>query len=258
MSNTQHNTYEEALSKCQGGYEADDLVDVIFNKYTAFREEILATNVIPHNSLPTVLGVTNHIGDYEIRPKTITVFDIGGGGGGHYFPTRLAVDKSISLSWNVIETKALAQKCQPLSNNELKFFHTIEDAVYSASKVDIVLLSGSLQYLPNPEKNLDEVLKLQPKTLFLTRTGLTTKSNNEIYVQESKLSENGPGQLKNSSLDRVCKYPITLYPIDKFKDTIRRHGYGYRYASVDEQPINIAQTQYLLYTFYLEKFNVHS
>jgi len=254
MSNSYFRTYEEALSQCQGGYEAEDLVDFVFNKYTAFREEILTTNVIPHNSLPTVLGVTNHIGDYASKPKKITVLDLGGGGGGHYFTSRLAVDKSISLSWNVVETKRLAQKCRPLSNKELKFFYKIEDAVQSAGKVNIVLFSGSLQYLPNPEQNLNEVLKLQPKTLFLTRTGLTTNSTNEIYVQESKLSENGPGQLECTNWDRVCKYPITLYPIDKFKDTIRSNGYGYRYASVGEQPVNIGQIQYLLYTFYLEKY----
>ena len=108
MSISQNNAYEEALSQFQGGYEAEDLVDVIFNKYAAFREEILTTNVIPHNSLPTVLGVTNHKGDYVSRPKKITVFDLGGGGGGHYFPTRLAIDKFISLSWNVIEHKSIS------------------------------------------------------------------------------------------------------------------------------------------------------
>jgi hypothetical protein len=42
-----------------------------------------------------------------------------------------------------------------------------------------------------------------------------------IVIQESFLSENGPGELPKGVQDRICKYPITYFPKEALETIIK-------------------------------------
>jgi len=105
----------------------------------------------------------------------IRVLDIGGGAGYEFFSVA-SIFRNVPVSqWIVIEQTELAGHIQ--SNFEHPILRYQADLNNIASKIDLVILSGSLQYLPNPMKTLEEALALNPSHVVISRTPYWDKSS---------------------------------------------------------------------------------
>lgn len=189
------------------GYQQKTLVEVIRRKTEIYRASLQAGGP----KKPT-------IGDLQLLSalcladdrEPIRVLDFGGACGAHYFMARALLGERRRLSWNVIETPAMAREARQLDNQELRFFDALDEAVRQLGGIDVLFSSCTLHYVPNPYEMLRRLVGCGAKHLVLARLSVTTGPRERFVAQESALSKNGPGPLPAGFEDAVCKYPFTL------------------------------------------------
>jgi len=142
----------------------------------------------------------------------MNVVDYGGGGGYHYLITNLILGEVSSIRWAVIENPAYVLESKNFSKIGCKFFTSIKHALAYVTKPDIVLAFNSLQYSIDPLVTLSNLVKINSPLIILHNVPLVLSSRPIITVQNSKLSENGPGALPENFENRNVKYPITYIP----------------------------------------------
>jgi len=135
---------------------------------------------------------------------------------------KAALGNKTCLNWHIVETSAMVEKAKAFETEDLRFFSDIVSA-RKAFKADVDYLhsSGAIQYTPNPESTLKEILAVKPRYIMLNRLVLSLSEREIITIQESLLSANGPGSLPAGFQDRVCKYPVTYYPKQNLEKLIR-------------------------------------
>jgi putative methyltransferase (TIGR04325 family) len=217
QSQKTYNSYEEAQSICESGYEDGDLANVVYEKTRIYRETLTKQNpfVAEINSLRTLIGLSlaNH-------GNELNVIDFGGACGAHYFIAKVVFGERLKLRWHVVETPNMASKAVALEDGQLKFFSDLQKARCDFDRVDLVFSSGALQYVPQPYKFLEQLIECGADNIFITRVGLSTSSRELVVVQESNLSANGPGPMPNGMRDRIAQYPVTFARKDKFEEII--------------------------------------
>jgi putative methyltransferase (TIGR04325 family) len=211
-------SYEAALEKCgRTGYENEEIVNVVFHKTNRLKENAQMQSVGEH-AAQSLLGILYFL--QQTKAMTIKVLDFGGACGAHYFLIRRIVDTKISMHWAVVETPKMTKKAKLLETKELKFYGHISDAMTSIAQCDLFHSSGAIQYVPDPQKTLEEIVSCGAKFLSLNRLALSTKEK-IIVIQESLLSANGPGEMTRGIQDRICKYPITYFPKEALETIIK-------------------------------------
>jgi putative methyltransferase (TIGR04325 family) len=162
------------------GYENQALVDLVFQKTTAYS---------PEGSWPEVEGVSN-------------VLDFGGGCGMHY---KLAVRQSSSIRWAVVETPAMVARASELATRQLRFFTDIEEAAEWLGPVDVMHSNGALQYVPDPISTLSKLCSLRAGTMLWHRM-FFSPDDIRTETQVSRLIDNGPGRAPTGTPNMVVQY----------------------------------------------------
>lgn len=228
--NSSYKSYAEALAHCQqGAYEADEIVKVVVEKNLIFREQIRLNPVFDLGAIRTLIGVA-----LTGAKGSLNVIDFGGAGGYHYTIARTALDPTVALRWNVVETPAMASEAERLKNLELNFFSNIDDATSDLNEVDIVFSSGALHCTPDPSSFLDGLLSIGARRLFITRTAFNDESEILVNVQKSFLSSNGPGPLPSGFVDKAVFYPNVFIPFNGVLSAIQRQ-YNIRFAILEDR-----------------------
>lgn len=172
------------------GYEQPELIEVVFQKTKAYR---------PNTS-------------WDESAKT--VLDFGGGCGLHYKEARL------DAKWAVVETPAMVQRAQELATEQLRFFTSISAAADWLGEIDLLHSNGALQYTPEPELVLNELISLRAKVMLWKRISLSEKRR--VGLQTSRLVDNGPGRI--SVKNKLVTYTLTQISENDFLTAHR----GYR------------------------------
>ena len=121
------------------------------------------------------------------EPQTLRILDFGGGGGSHGFAFLSQV-----RSWAVVETPFMVEAAKEVLSSEGLYFHsTTESALESLGRVDILHVSGALQYTPEPMTFLLELLRSGPEVLVFEKLVTTDRSESFRYFQYSFLRDNG-------------------------------------------------------------------
>lgn len=156
------------------------------------------------------------------------VLDFGGSLGSTYFACRPWLDRIEHLHWSVVE-QAHYVECgrQEFTTARLSFYSEITEAV-ACHPPDIILLSGSLHFLPNAFDALEKICLIEAPYLLLERTPFCEGTKHGITVQhvppdiypasypcwlfnEARLLEQ-----MNSTHKRVCDYPaLDVIPWDR-------------------------------------------
>lgn len=197
-------SYAEALAHCGTGYDSRQLAEVVVQK--TLRHQAGALSDMRSVSLALALRTA-------LFGKTLNVIDFGGAAGAHYLQARAYLGDSISLRWHVVETPILAELAnQRLADNGLRFFADVGAAVAAlGAPVDLLLSSGTLQYMPEPLSTLKTLCAVGAPHLFLTRLALAdVHLPARTIVQRSMLSKNGPGPLPEGFADAELAYPATF------------------------------------------------
>jgi putative methyltransferase (TIGR04325 family) len=155
----------------------------------------------------------------------IKVVDVGGAAGAHYLAVRRLLPSSISLEWIIVETTAMVDVAHRLysdSGHEIQFETSLDEALSRLSgRPDLLLASGVLMCLPSPMDALSSFIDSGAEAIVLTRTGLSPDEQTRIIIQESRLAQNGPGELPEGVDDALVRYPNTFVPQAAFEAALQ-------------------------------------
>ena len=154
-----------------------------------------------------------------INKSKVKVVDFGGGGGNLYFVAEKFFPEA-SFDWNVVETKQMVNQARKFINNGPNF-HSDIFKLLGKNDFDLLIVSGSLQYLPNPLGFLEEIMDKKIDHIFFTRTPLTNLNRTYSFMQESWLSENGPGELPKRIKVKKVFYPCNIPTKIDFINTLQ-------------------------------------
>lgn len=128
----------------------------------------------------------------------LRVVDFGGGLGSLYHATRPWLEPLGDLDWCVVEQAHYAQRgTQDFADGRLRFSDDL-DEVLAQGTPDIVLLSGVLQFLPDPLAVLRQVAASGAGAIFLDRVPFWPGPTSRItiqYVPSSIVKTNYPSHL---------------------------------------------------------------
>jgi putative methyltransferase (TIGR04325 family) len=223
-------TYEEALKHCpKEAYEDTDIVKVVVEKNLAYKQKIDQEAIFDLGAVRTLIGL-----GLSRTNDSLKVIDFGGGGGYHYSIASNAFGERVALKWNVVETTAMANEAQRISNQNLKFFDNITEAVKDLGEVDLVFTSGALHCCPEPLIFLRELLEIKAKYFFITRTCFTDSPEQIANIQKSFLSTNGPGPLPSGFKDKAVFYPNVFVSKHKVEEMLCEY-YDIQFKTIEDK-----------------------
>lgn len=113
----------------------------------------------------------------------LSVVDFGGSLGSSYFQCRRFLRAAGVVEWSVIEQPAYV-RCgrEQFADGELRFYETIEECL-ARHQPDVLLLSGVLQYLPDPYGALDRLLSHRLRHVIMDRTPFLESDRDRITIQ---------------------------------------------------------------------------
>jgi len=200
--------FAAALATCGAGYDDRVLADVIAHKTTAVIDELARNAFAPEQALNTLIAVSMTANLVAGRP--LRVLDFGGGCGFHYhFAKRML---GLPLRWAVVETHTMADRAASFPDGRLDFHTDIASASAALGGIDLVHVSGALQYVPRPEDVLQQLAALGAPLVLLARFPLW-QGRRLVAVQVSQLSDNGLGPMPPGVPNRTVRYPITFLNI---------------------------------------------
>lgn len=122
--------------------------------------------------------------------KSINILDFGGSFGSLYFQHKEVLEKFFKIKWSIVEQKKFVDAGKKIFESDvLKFYESIESCT-SKNKIDLVILSSVLQYLPNYKDIINKIIKSNCKVIYIDRTPVTheesficiQKVNPKIYA----------------------------------------------------------------------------
>jgi putative methyltransferase (TIGR04325 family) len=114
---------------------------------------------------------------------SLHVVDYGGSLGSSYFQNRLMLCDIPNLNWSVIEQPHYVQAGRKyIADGCIQFYESTE---YNFPKrtANVILLSAVLQYLPNPEVVIKQVLDLKPSIIIIDKTIVNKSERDSIHIQ---------------------------------------------------------------------------
>jgi putative methyltransferase (TIGR04325 family) len=115
--------------------------------------------------------------------RRLTVLDFGGSLGSTYFWCRPFFGDEIRVTWHVVEQPNHVKVGQAdFQTDELRFHATVED-VLAREKPDVLLLSGVLHFMEDPEAFLQKLVGYKIPALIVDRTPLWDHDRHRLTIQ---------------------------------------------------------------------------
>jgi putative methyltransferase (TIGR04325 family) len=145
----------------------------------AYERDSVAFEKIEH-SYPVLAGLLRTALDSESR---LSVLDFGGSLGSSYQQCRGFLSVLRTLKWGIVEQEHFVRCGRELfADEQLQFFFTLSECVREIAP-NVALLSSVLQYLPNPQRVLDELANCDIPYLVIDRTPFSTHGRDYVTVQ---------------------------------------------------------------------------
>jgi len=148
----------------------------------------------------------------SVNGNCLNLLDFGGSLGSSYYQNRNFLNSLDRLSWNIVEQKAVAEYGrQNFIDEHLKFYSTLDECFAENSPV-VAVLSGSLQYMSDPYKILDELFK--KKIVFILIDRLVINHNKDFITVQNV----SPNIYKAS-------YPLWIFKEKNILDYFLKNNY---------------------------------
>ena len=155
-------SFEEIAATCSKSYLQNDPHNDLRRMFT----EAVSSNYSPRQS-SLYLSISKILS----FKKKITVLELGGGGGEHYYSIKNNLGDEIIEKYIIWEIPFFKDKIAPLHNdNKIKYIVTDELKHYDFPKIDIAYISGTLQYLQDYQSYLKMITDIQPNFVLINRT----------------------------------------------------------------------------------------
>lgn len=135
----------------------------------------------------------------------LSVLDFGGALGSSYFQCRGFLGSLSVLRWSVVEQGHYVEAGRRQFENENLLFYETVSAAAKAAPPNVVLASGVLQYVPDPEKVLRSFVATGADYIVIDRTPIALDGRQVISTQSV------PRSINPSS------YPLRLFNEDHLK-----------------------------------------
>jgi putative methyltransferase (TIGR04325 family) len=123
----------------------------------------------------------------------LDVLDFGGSLGSVYFQHARLLSALADVRWNVVEQPHFARAGRAeLQDERLRFYDSIGECLKEASP-DVVLISGALQYVADPEPVIAELRAVGASVVIVDKTYVNTSTRHHIYAQHV------PGRIYHAS-----------------------------------------------------------
>lgn len=212
-----YGSWEEASAQAKGYSDKDVLSSAI-----AANQEVLAGRAAYERD-----GVAFGKPDYPfalisclfriaLSNERLSIADFGGGLASTYYQCRLFLSTVSKMQWGVVEQKGFVDWGAANLQSDRLSFHSDIPAVMEAIAPNTVLLSGVLQYLPDPYAILSEFAAAPTvKYIIFDRTPMLADAgrSSELAVQRV------PASVVASS------YPAWLFSRDELLNPLLRAGF---------------------------------
>jgi len=139
----------------------------------------------------------------------LRVIDFGGSLGSTYYQCRPFLGGLSELVWTVVEQPHFVECGQKeFEDGRLRF----RDSIASCEEADVVLISGSLQFLAEPFAVLDQLAAVGAHWLILDRTPVIAGDRNVITVQRV------PAAIYGSE----ASYPSWLFATNRLREFLQQ------------------------------------
>jgi putative methyltransferase (TIGR04325 family) len=176
----------DAARARSGGYDAA----AILERVAAATREVVAgraaferdgTLFAQHELRHPVLAAVLH--SAARRRGCLSVLDVGGALGSVYWQLRPYLRRLDRVDWRVIEQPAFVERGRAeFSDGRLSFFGSIEEASAGCDE-PLLLLSSTLQYLPDPGDMLARVARSPAASLLIDRTPVMEVDRHALCIQ---------------------------------------------------------------------------
>jgi putative methyltransferase (TIGR04325 family) len=194
-------SWDQAARKAQG-YDAAAILEQVYQATLAVRDGraaferdgvLFSEPDFPYPLLAGLLRVAALDGGH------LDVLDFGGALGSSYFQCRPWLSDLKALRWRVVEQPNYVKLGRErLADGILGFIEHIEECA-AGGLANVVILSGVLQYLPNPGDLLAKIAELRIRHVIIDRTPVIMEERNVLAVQVV------PARIVRSS------YPVRLF-----------------------------------------------
>ena len=143
------------------------------------------------------------------RDHVLTVIDFGGSLGSSYLQNKKILAACSTLSWKIVEQPHYVEVGREIfPSGPMQFHKTLSEAWPKEGKT-FLLFASVLQYLPDPELFLRELILLyRPDYIFIERTTFCFEAQNRLTVQKV------PPQIYEAS------YPCWFFTQNFFEDIL--------------------------------------
>jgi len=197
----QYVSWEEASRHAQG-YDADAIAKRVLQATLAVREGRAAFErdgvlfAEPDYPYPLLAALMRGA---ALATGRLDVLDFGGALGSTYFQCRPWLYGLPSLHWRVVEQPHFVTLGRDrVADGTVEFVERIEDCAAGGAP-NVAVISGVLQYVPNPADIIDRIAALKPSLMIIDRTPVIAGGQDVISVQVV------PERIVRSS------YPIRLF-----------------------------------------------
>ena len=174
--------WEEASVRCTG-YDAEGILTKVLEATlkVARGEEVFERDSVLFDEIEYAWPVLAGLMWAAARNSgKLNVLDFGGALGSSYFQNRKFLEALPEIHWNIVEQAHYVDAGRAnIKNERLKFYKTIDECL-NENLPNVVLLSGVLQYLPEPYGLLSDILEIQPEVCILDRTCYLNQKNSQM------------------------------------------------------------------------------
>ncbi len=118
-----------------------------------------------------------------LKKRPIHILDFGGSLGTTYFQLKEFLTPELCASWNIVEQPHYVTCGKAnFADETLSFYGSIDECL-AEKKIDFVLLSSTVQYLPRPHVFLKELVLYNFSFILFDRTAFNNKDNDRLTLQ---------------------------------------------------------------------------
>ncbi|QNK61057.1 methyltransferase, TIGR04325 family [Pedobacter sp. PAMC26386] len=176
----------DVLAASVDGYSSPNILDITKNSLLQVkngnaiyeRDSVLFDKIVHPFPLLTCLFRSAYL-----LKRPMNILDFGGSLGTTYFQTKHFIGPDICASWNIVEQEHYVSVAKEhFEDHCLKFFSSIE-ACLQVQKIDLVLLSGSVQCLPEPHLFLQKLAGYNFDFIIFDRTAFHHGEQDRLTLQ---------------------------------------------------------------------------
>lgn len=179
-----YSCWEEVEKLCKGGYSKANILSKtleltlkVKNGEVVFKRDSFIFNEIQYS-----WGLLASLFKAAVENNNkLRVLDFGGALGSHYFQNKDFLHPIKIEKWTVVEQKRYVDAGnEKIADGVLDFAYSINDV----RDANVLIMSGVLQYLPDPYNWLEKLVDLQIPFIIMDRTAFSAENRDRLTLQK--------------------------------------------------------------------------